>query len=347
MVALKTLQDLIAKFTPEIRKAFELAVNNIKSDAVIDKMIEAIKAGDINAAVRFSGISEAAMRPLTLAIERAYEAGGVFTSDQFRRPVDGVKFRFDVRNSRAEAYVRDYSSQLVTRITNEELAVVRAAIFEGVAAGQGPDAIARSLVGLIDKTTGLRSGGVIGLTEQQAQWVRNMRTDLENLDKRYFTRERRDMRFDSTVQKAIDSGTPLSNDVIQGLTDKYNNQLLAYRGETIARTESINALNKAAGESVNQLVESGGVPASSVTRIWDATEHTFIDKPGHTRKTHVDMDEQEVGLDEPFVSPSGARMMHPGDTSLGAPAEETINCRCRNRIKIDWLQGLRGKYKNG
>jgi len=40
-------------------------------------------------------------------------------------------------------------------------------------------------------------------------------------------------------------------------------------------------------------------------------------------------DGQTVPVDEPFVSPtSGARMMHPGDRSLGAPGVEIYNCRC-------------------
>jgi hypothetical protein len=52
------------------------------------------------------------------------------------------------------------------------------------------------------------------------------------------------------------------------------------------------------------------------------------------------MEGQAVGLDEPFISPTGAKMMHPGDTSLGAGGDEVIMCRCRARLKVDWLTDL-------
>jgi hypothetical protein len=37
---------------------------------------------------------------------------------------------------------------------------------------------------------------------------------------------------------------------------------------------------------------------------------------------------KEVPQDEPFVLPDGSKMMFPADISLGAPPEQTINCRC-------------------
>jgi hypothetical protein len=40
------------------------------------------------------------------------------------------------------------------------------------------------------------------------------------------------------------------------------------------------------------------------------------------------------------VSPSGARMMFPGDFSLGAPPEEIINCRCVVKHRVDFLAGV-------
>lgn len=48
---------------------------------------------------------------------------------------------------------------------------------------------------------------------------------------------------------------------------------------------------------------------------------------GLTRFTHSEADEQIVPIDEPFVV-GGYLMMFPLDSSLGAPAEEIVNCRC-------------------
>lgn len=334
MATIKSLLDLLDKFTPEVRKAFFEAIQDIKDTAVISKVIEAINRGDITAAIKALGLEPAAFRPLVRAVENAFEAGGIFVVSQFPRQVTGAIFRFDVRNSSAEAWLRDYSSQLVTRITAEQVSIVQTILQEGVAQGIGPRNLALDLIGRIDAATGSRVGGVIGLNRPQAMALQKARTELTNLDANYLTRELRDKRFDSIVQKAIDSGNPLTQEQIDQLTTRYSDSLLKWRGETIARTETIASLNQAQQESVNQIVESGAVERSDVRRIWDATDNI---KGLRTRDSHVDMDGQEVGADEPFISPSGARLMYPGDTSLGASGEETINCRCRLKLKIDWI----------
>lgn len=40
------------------------------------------------------------------------------------------------------------------------------------------------------------------------------------------------------------------------------------------------------------------------------------------------MNGQTVAKDQPFVSPSGAMLMFPCDSSLGAPMKERARCRC-------------------
>jgi uncharacterized protein with gpF-like domain len=45
------------------------------------------------------------------------------------------------------------------------------------------------------------------------------------------------------------------------------------------------------------------------------------------RGTHADANGQTVDFDTPFLI-GGAQLKYPGDSSLGAPAAETMNCRC-------------------
>jgi hypothetical protein len=40
------------------------------------------------------------------------------------------------------------------------------------------------------------------------------------------------------------------------------------------------------------------------------------------------MDNVVVPIDQPFITPTGSRMMYPGDRSEGAPAGDVANCRC-------------------
>lgn len=48
---------------------------------------------------------------------------------------------------------------------------------------------------------------------------------------------------------------------------------------------------------------------------------------GKERDTHAAANGQIVQTGEPFTV-GGYKLMYPGDTSMGAPASETINCRC-------------------
>jgi uncharacterized protein with gpF-like domain len=114
---------------------------------------------------------------------------------------------------------------------------------------------------------------------------------------------------------------------------QYENALLRARGETIARTESINALRAGRREGVTQAIEQGAIGADRVTRRWDAT----MDK--RTRPDHVAMHGKTVaGVSEAWTLPDGSRMMFPGDTSLGAPGSQTIACRCVEFFDVDWLR---------
>jgi len=240
-----------------------------------------------------------------------------------------------VRNSRAEAYLRDQSSMLISSITQSARINVQSALTVGMEKGMNPRNVALDLVGRIDPASGKRTGGSIGLSASQEGWARSARTKLETLDEKYFTMELRDKRFDGTVAKAIAAGKPLPRDTIDKLISRYRDNALRWRGENIARTEAMQALNHSEYEATKQAVDMGAVKNENVKREWDDAGD------GRVRPSHRALNGQRVGLDEPFVSPvSKARMLHPGDTSLGAPVSEVAMCRCRVRSVIDWLGEL-------
>ncbi len=86
---------------------------------------------------------------------------------------------------------------------------MRITLERGQLEGNNPRVTALDIVGRIDPVTKKRVGGVIGLTNNQEQWVANGRRYLEQLDSKYFNLELRDKRFDGTVKKAIEAGKPL------------------------------------------------------------------------------------------------------------------------------------------
>jgi hypothetical protein len=338
MTPRQKLEQLIDLFIPDLRSAFLAAIQDIVDNVILNSVIMAIQDGDVEAAFRAIGYSPAAMRPLTAAIERAFEMGGVMTGNTFPKYLNTYSgravFRFDVRNIRAEAWLRDKSSTLVGRIEDETRTNVRTALIVGMQDGRNPRNVALDIVGRIDKASGRRVGGIIGLTEQQDYWVRGTRTKLIQLDKSYFNLELRDKRFDRTVAAAIRDGKPLTTDVVDKLVNRYKDNALKYRGDTIARTEAMQSLNASEWEATKQAVALGATKTDAVQREWDSAGDKRV------RFSHSRLDGQRVGLDTPFTAPSGARMMHPGDTSLGASADEVVGCRCRVRTVIDWLTDL-------
>lgn len=344
MTPRQQLDSLIDLFAPKLRDAFLSAIADVVDNAILQRVIDAIKAGDAEEAFRALGFSDAAMRPLTAEIERAFETGGVAMGRTFPRYINttdgrGV-FRFNVRNSRAEAWLRDKSSSLITRLTDEARTNVRNTLVQGMTDGRNPRNVALDIVGRYDPNAGRRVGGVIGLTNQQEGWVRNARLRLETAHltpengQAYLNMKLRDARFDGTVLKAMRDGTPLPAEVVDRLMLRYKDSALQYRAETIARTEALQSLNAAEYEATKQAIDLGATRTSAVQREWDDVGDR------RTRPTHRALNGQRVGIDEAFVSPSGARMMYPGDTSLGAPGDEVIMCRCRVRNVIDWAADI-------
>lgn len=341
-MARRTIESLIALTIPEIQNMFLEVMQDIVDRAVLNEMIEAIEANDADRLFKATGFTPAALGPLLDRIEQAYFEAAEVTGDGFpnriKTPTGTMIFRFNARNTAVEEDLRTYSSQMISRLTEEMRENVRVTLERGMIAGQNPRATALDIVGRVDSKTKQRVGGVIGLTTHQERWVANTRRYLEQVDARYFNLELRDKRFDATVRKALDNGEQLPAATIDRLVTAYKSRALKYRAEAVARTETIQSINRGEFRAHMQAVEEGALERSAIKRMWDAVGDR------KTRHTHAALDEitrkKPIGLDEPFISPSGARMMFPGDSSLGAGPEEIVHCRCRVKYNVDWFAGV-------
>jgi hypothetical protein len=325
------------KISPKLRQAFEEAIADITSTAQIKMLEDAIKAGDVQRALLAIRLDESFFAPFDRAISEAYYQGGVYQMARLPKRISTgsgngpLVIRFNGRNPRAEAWLANHSSTLIREITEDQRALVRNALTEGMRLGRNPRATALDLVGRIDGNR--RKGGLIGLHSRQAMAVQNMRFELSDPDfiGGYFSRKKRDRRFDRTVAKAMREGRALNRDQIDKIAGRYADRLLKHRGDMIARTETLTALNAGRMEGLEQLVERGDVPREAIKVVWDATGDS------RTRPDHAEIDGQEITFGEAFVFPDGSRVRCPGDTSLGAGGHQTINCRCYAKPKIDYL----------
>lgn len=352
----KQIEALADKLEPVMRAAFMEIIADIVNGADLSAIISALKDGDIDGAIAAVNISRAAFRPVDLAVMSAFEAGGVsaMAALPVMRDQTGaqIRIRFDVRNPAAENRILTHSGRLITGFTDEMIDISRRVFSEGLQQGIAPRQSALKLIGEIDKKTGRRAGGMIGLNNPQSIWVENAIADLEQktivrvIDgveveykgslKKYLTRDARDRRFDGQINKAIESGKPLDDAAINKITGRYSDRLLKSRAETIGRSETMEALNASRIASYSQIADETGVSVIDAEKVWKATKDT------RTRHQHADMDGVSVmGLDTPFTMPDGSLMQYPCDGSLGAGAHQRINCRCTVFIRLNYMKGLK------
>lgn len=337
------LEQIVQQYEPAIRKAFLEAIETIRSDAVVEEIIERLQKGDITGAVNAIPVDSTAFNPVADAIRETFNAGGIAALSKLPRLKSPsghkVVVRFDARNVRAEQWLRQHSSNLVTNIIADQKEAIRSALTNGMIYGRNPRSVALDIVGRIEKVTGRRTGGIIGLTSNQASFVENARQELTSGQiegyKAYLTRARRDKRFDRSVLKAIQNGEKLPADLITKMLNRYEVSLLKLRGDTIARTEALESLNASQQEAMEQTLDKTIYTDQDVQRVWKTAGDNRV------RDSHAAMNKQTVkGLQTPFITPDGYKMKYPHDRSLGAPASETINCRCIQLVRLDYTKNI-------
>lgn len=324
----REIQRLLRKYEPQMARAFIAAIRDITSKAKLSDLIEAIKRNDIEAALRAIDFDRAAFSAQISAMTEAFSAGGAtVAANTAWRGVGGsrVVLRWDLHNPRAQRIIQDASSKFITQISDETRKTVRTLLAEGYSTGRGPRSIALDLVGRVSGTG--RVGGVVGLSAPQVEYVGNMRRYIESGDiQAYLGMTRRDRRYDKMVMRGDLTGAQVDK-----IVERYSDRLLQTRANAIARTEVAQSVEAGRHEAFAQYQEKSGVPNDAIVRRWDHVG-------GKTsRDWHSEMNGWEIrGLERPWVTPRGARLMYPCDTSLGAGADEIVNCRCMQTIYIDY-----------
>lgn len=274
---------------------------------------------------RFS-ISPDDLLPLRDELENVFFTAGT----NFQLPGRLKQLPFNRRHLAAEEAIMSEGGRLIVDISEGSREAVQNAVARGLRTGASPHKIAQDIVGTFDRAKQVRTGSIVGLAPVQEQWADRAEKELSGLDPNYFTRVLRDKRYDATVRKAIRDGKPLPTADIIRMTRRYRDRLTTYRAQTIARTEAHTVLNMGRYQKVLQNAEAAGLGPEAITAIWRAA------RDGRTRDTHGSLNGDRAQFGTPFRSSGGARMRYPGDRSLGAGAEEIVNCRCTLTFKVDW-----------
>lgn len=330
------LLQQVEALEPGMQKAYLDAVRATVDAATVAEVERLIAADDENGLVQL--LTLGAMSLLIEAVRSAFMGGARFEMaaivlPRADRELIGRK-EFDVNKAEASTWL----SQQVTDTRNTATDNVREAIrsvmgSRRVIGGlQTVQPIVRTdrqaaldLIGRVSPQTGLRSGGVVGLPGNFAQYVTNARTQLLSGDpaqlKQYLARTRRDRRFDGIVGRAMAAGKPVASKDVDKIAGRYSERLLKTHTEMLARTLAHESLNAGRDRAWEQLVEQG-IDRERVEKEWRDRNDEKV------RNSHRYMRGRRVRLGQPFQTNSGALLRFPGDSSLGAGWDETANCRC-------------------
>lgn len=313
--ARRRLESLLSQQEGRVRKAFAQFLSSARSDSVMREVSRYLEEGDVEGAldivdtyiIRMAKIIPKVQETAAEA-EMARLAAGLASRTK-------IAISFDPGDPRTSNVLRQQSMNLIQQVSQQQREATRFALAQASSEGQGRQAAARAF------------RDSLGLTRRQEAAVRRYEELLRGGNTEALDRVLRDRRFDAAVRRAASSGEPLTGAQISKMVTRYRERFIAYRAETIARTETVQAVSIARAEAFKQTMAQVDIRDGEVERVWQSTSDA------RTRDTHRAMNGQTVaGMAIPFVSPSGARLLYPGDPA--APAEEVINCRCTVAFRL-------------
>lgn len=121
------------------------------------------------------------------------------------------------------------------------------------------------------------------------------------------------------VERGVTEGLsiPEVTEAVQRVLTSTGSEYWPNRARTVARTETIGAVNAGVFRAAELDAEERGDPAPF--KVWIATDDA------RTRPTHNEADGQRTLLRSPFQV-GAASLLYPGDPT--GPAVEVVNCRC-------------------
>lgn len=227
----RLLHQLADAAEPEIRAAFLQAVAETVNGIVLPQVTAALERGDLGAAEALIPWDAVGAETLRQALPSAL-AGLVTEAAAVAAPAIGVSVAvsFDLVNPRAVAWAAAHAAALVTQVSEETRAAIRAVIGRAFTDGVPPREAAREIRALV------------GLTERDAGAVQNLRVSL------------------------LEAGRSEAD--VARLAQRYSDRLLNARGLVIARNETLAAANHGQRELWTTAREQGLIDGTEDEREW-------------------------------------------------------------------------------
>jgi len=263
------------------------------------------------------GVDQAAAR-LASDIHGEYLHAAREATDWLDGKVTDRLIRFDVASPQIVTRARANQLDLVQgfELEQNQIAqqVARRAIAESATHGINPRRIAQDF------------RDSIGLTAQQEHWVANYRRALESGEYLRATGyELGSGQADRTLRRLARDSEVLTPAQVDDFVERYRQNAITYRAETIARTEALRNAHDGVDDAFRQAITRGDVQADQLDVEWHAGPATSDARPDHQA-----MDGKRVRFGEDFVFPDGVRMSGPGDPRGGA--KHNANCRCTKSV---------------
>lgn len=280
--AWKGLHKISDKMAPTYGLSLSENINDFRKKINISRLIDAIqsnKSDIILSIIEWQNLTKQ-FDLIKKLVKKGLIDAGKYSID-YMPEVLKPEIVFDAKNPRIQKYIEKRIGDRIQGITDQSKIAIQTVISQGMNKGKSVRTIAENIP---------RS---IGLNDRQAMAVVNYQAGL------------------------LDKG--IGGKKLDDMTDKYYEKMLDYRTTTIARTESMNAVNQGQLEVWEQAAEQGLYDPEKAVKRWIVTPDDRL------CEACQDMDQQEVGLDEMFNSPEfgeiDAPPLHP-------------SCRCVSELDI-------------
>jgi hypothetical protein len=298
----QTILRLERRYGRQVAASWTSTILRHQSRMDLHRLQAAIASGELNvidAAVDGPALQLALDKAMRDTLRQAAAHGGEISVGALKQA--GIRVSFNAVHPNVVLRAATKAADLVTSVPADVRAAIRTIITTGATGQLTVDQQARLI------------RAEVGLPRNWALAPLRMGDELRAGS--YAAAERRlGARDRAWIRAAIDADA-VTPTFVDEMVDRYAQSLIALRAETIARTETLDAINFGVHESWRQAIDAGELPAES-RRFWIVTPDDrlcpiCVEIPG--------MNPDGVGMDEPFDTPEGP---------VDDPPAPHPNCRC-------------------